>query len=49
MMANYRGAGLADMAQAILKKRDARCSLERMLHVVEVMTAILKSGETAAS
>ncbi len=46
VMANYRGAGLADMAQAILKKRDARCSLDRMLHVVEVMTAILKSGET---
>jgi predicted dehydrogenase len=46
MMANYRGAGRADLAQAILKKRDARCSLERMLHVVEVMTAVLKSGET---
>jgi predicted dehydrogenase len=44
--ANYRTAGLVDMAQAILGKRDARCSLERALHAVDVMTAILKSGET---
>ncbi|MGL6208785.1 MAG: Gfo/Idh/MocA family protein [Paracoccaceae bacterium] len=45
-LANYRTAGLADMAQAILTGRDARCSLERTLHGVEVMTACLKSGET---
>jgi len=44
--ANYRTAGLADMAVAILEGRDARCSLERALHGVDVMTAILKSGET---
>jgi len=44
--ANYRTAGLADMAQAILEGRDARCSLDRVLHGVDVMTAILKSGET---
>ncbi|MBW8283838.1 MAG: Gfo/Idh/MocA family oxidoreductase [Rhizobium sp.] len=43
--ANYRTAGLADMAVAILEGRDARCSLERALHGVDVMTAILKSGE----
>ncbi|MBV2184448.1 MAG: Gfo/Idh/MocA family oxidoreductase [Rhizobium sp.] len=44
--ANYRTAGLADMAVAILDGRDARCSLDRALHGVDVMTAILKSGET---
>jgi predicted dehydrogenase len=44
--ANYRCAGLADMAQAILNDRDARCSLERALHAIDVMTAILQSGET---
>jgi predicted dehydrogenase len=45
-MANYRTAGLADMALAILEGRDARCSLERALHGVDVMVSILKSGET---
>ncbi|MEM5470979.1 Gfo/Idh/MocA family oxidoreductase [Hoeflea sp. AS60] len=46
MMANYRTAGLADMAMAILENRPHRCSLEFALHVVDVMTAILRSGET---
>lgn len=46
MMANYRTAGMAEMAQAILEDRPHRCSLEFALHVVDVMTAILKSGET---
>ncbi len=45
-VANYRTAGLADMAAAISEGRDARCSLERTLHGVDVMTACLKSGET---
>lgn len=45
MMANYRAAGLADMAAAILEGRDMRCSLERALHGVDVMLAILRSGE----
>lgn len=43
--ANYRTAGLADMAMALIEGRDARCSLERTLHGVDVMTSILKSGE----
>lgn len=43
--ANYRTAGLADMAIAIIEGRDARCSLDRTLHGVDVMTSILKSGE----
>ncbi|TPW33558.1 Gfo/Idh/MocA family oxidoreductase [Martelella alba] len=46
--ANYRTAGLADMAVALIEGRDARCSLDRALHGVDVMTSILKSGETGA-
>jgi hypothetical protein len=34
------------MAAAIKGKRDTRCSLDRTLHGVEVMTSILASGET---
>ena len=45
-VANYRAAGLADMAAAIKGKRDTRCSLDRTLHGVEVMTSILSSGAT---
>lgn len=43
--ANYRAAGLADMAQAIMADEPHRCSLAFSLHVVDVMTTILKSGE----
>lgn len=43
--ANYRCAGLADMAAAIDEGRPHRCSLELATHVVEVMTAILKSAQ----
>ncbi len=46
--ANYRAAGLADMADAILTGRAHRCSLEMSLHAVDVMAAILQSGETGA-
>ncbi len=45
-LANYRTAGLADMVAALQGGRDPRCSLERTLHGVEVMTACLTSGET---
>lgn len=44
--ANYRGAGLSDMAQAIHEGRPHRCSAEFALHVVDVMTSILTAGET---
>ena len=44
--ANYRTAGLADMMQAIEKKRAARCGLDVALHAVDVMTSLLKAGET---
>jgi predicted dehydrogenase len=46
MMANYRTAGLADMALGILEGRPHRCSFELALHAVDVMTSILKAGET---
>lgn len=47
-LANYRASGLADMAAAIREGRDQRCSLERTLHGVEVMAAVLQSGETGS-
>jgi predicted dehydrogenase len=47
-LANYRTAGLADMVAALVEGRDHRCSLERTLHGVEVMTAVLRSGETGS-
>ncbi len=43
--ANYRCAGLADMAVAVATGRPHRCSLELATHVVEIMTAILQSAE----
>lgn len=46
MLANYRSAGLADMAQAIADGRPHRCSLEMSLHAIDVMTSILRAGET---
>lgn len=42
--ANYRCAGLADMADAIMKKRLARCDISMVAHVVEVMTAVMESA-----
>ncbi|WP_196258469.1 Gfo/Idh/MocA family protein [Pelagibacterium limicola] len=44
--ANYRTAGLADMMLSIEAGRKPRCSLETTLHGVDIMTSILKSGET---
>jgi predicted dehydrogenase len=46
MLANYRAAGLADMAIAITEGRPHRCSMEVALHAVDIMTGILRSGET---
>ena len=43
--ANYRCAGLAEMAQAIQENRPHRCSLEMATHVVEVMTCVLASAQ----
>lgn len=44
--ANYRGAGLADMALSITAGRPHRCNAEFATHVIEVLTAILDAGET---
>ncbi len=44
--ANYRGAGLADMARAIIQGGEHRCSLERCLHVVNVMTGLIEAANT---
>lgn len=45
-VANYRCAGLADMAVAIGEGRPHRCSMDLALHAVDVMVSILESGET---
>jgi predicted dehydrogenase len=45
-MANYRTCGLADMAIAIEQGRPHRCSMELALHAIDVMTGILRAGET---
>ena len=42
--ANYRGLGLADMCFAIEQERSHRCSLELAVHVVDVMTSIMRSA-----
>ncbi|HEY0918287.1 Gfo/Idh/MocA family protein [Devosia sp.] len=44
--ANYRAAGLADMMQAVALGRPARCGLDVALHAVDVMTSLLKAGES---
>ena len=49
MQANHRTAGVADMALSILERRPHRCSLEMSLHAIDVLTGILKSGETGRS
>ena len=43
--ANYRGIGLADMIAAIDEGRAHRCDNRFALHVIDVMTSILMSGE----
>ncbi|KXU38116.1 oxidoreductase [Cephaloticoccus primus] len=43
--ANYRCAGLTDMAQAIVAGRPHRCNGDFALHVIDIMTGILRAGE----
>ena len=43
-IANYRGIGLSDMIDAINNQRDARCSLELAIHVLEAMHGIMQSS-----
>lgn len=42
--ANYRCAGLADMAAAIDEGRPHRCNADMAVHAVDVMTSILRAG-----
>lgn len=44
--ANYRAAGLADMMASIEGGYRARCGLDVALHAVDVMTSLLKAGES---
>lgn len=44
--ANYRMLGLADLARSIIEGRAPRASGTLALHVLEVMEAILRAGET---
>ena len=44
-IANYRGIGLSDMIDAISNQRQARCSLDLAIHVLEAMEGIIKSSE----
>ncbi len=45
--ANYRMLGVADLARAVATGRPPRASGELALHVLEIMEAILASGESA--
>lgn len=45
-LANYRGAGLADMVAAIEQQRAHRCDDALALHVVDIMTSALRSAQT---
>lgn len=47
--ANYRMLGLADLARSIVEGRPARASGTLALHVLEIMEAILRAGETGAA
>ena len=44
-IANYRGIGLSDMIDSIHNQRQARCSLDLAVHVLEVMEGIIKSAK----
>ena len=44
-IANYRGIGLSDMIDAISHQRQARCSLDLAVHVLEAMEGIIKSSD----
>lgn len=45
IVANYRGAGLADMVDAIATGRDHRCDDKLAMHVIDVMTSAMRSSD----
>ena len=44
--ANYRGAGLSEMAYSIKKKRKHLCNGEISLHVLDIITSIMKAARS---
>ena len=44
--ANYRAAGLSDMMLSVENGTTARCGIDVALHTVDVMTSLLKAGES---
>ena len=44
--ANYRGAGLSEMAYSIEKKRKHLCNGEISLHVLDIITSIMKASKS---
>ena len=44
-IANYRGIGLSEMINSIKNQKNARCSIELSIHVLEIMEGIIKSSE----
>ena len=47
--ANYRGAGLAEMAYCIEKRKKHRCNGELSLHVLDIITSITKASISEVS
>ncbi len=44
--ANYRSAGIADFVRAIDEGRPARCGVDLVVHVSDVLTSLLRSLES---
>mgnify|MGYP001260232996 FL=1 len=47
--ANYRGAGLSEMAYSIEKKRKHLCNGEISLHVLDIITSIMKASKSGVN
>ena len=45
LVANYRGIGLSDMVDSIRNQKKPRCSIDFVLHILEVMEGILISSK----
>ena len=47
--ANYRGAGLSQMAYSIENKQKHLCNDELSLHVLDIITSVMKAAETGTT
>ena len=47
--ANYRGAGLSEMAYSIEKKRKHLCNGDISLHVLDIITSIMKASKSGVN